>query len=351
MGALTQVLVENDTNNSPVAYYVYGLGLAERITPDGTVVTYHYNIQGSTVALTDSGGDITDSYAYDSFGVLANSDGVSPQPFRYLGRYGILDDRTGLLYARARYWNPQLGRFLTKDPVTGKDGDSQSLNRYLYTLNNPLRFVDPSGMFSGETFGSSVGQFLAGGGELIGGIPISIYLGTQASIRSRSILPLLGASVGAFDTVNDASKQLLASAVNFGGAFYDQPPLSEEDTIGVLDNVLNAQGVRQIVAANKIYSLVNSINNIRGIVKNSQETERFLNQLKSIISDKGKFSFRISGVGSLDDIKEVFKTFVNPRDLAEALNSLFGQNQFAANTPVLVEVIETRNVQPNACKK
>jgi RHS repeat-associated protein len=157
MGALTQVLVENDTNNSPVAYYVYGLGLAERISSGGIVATYHFNIQGSTVALTDSGGKITDSYAYDSFGVLANADGDSPQPFGYLGRYGILDDRTGLLYARARYFSPQLGRFLTKDPVTGKDGDSQSLNRYVYALNNPLLFVDISGLASQE--GNWLSQF------------------------------------------------------------------------------------------------------------------------------------------------------------------------------------------------
>jgi len=150
LGALTQVLAETDTNNSPVAYYVYGLGLAERISADGTVATYHFDIQGSTVALSDSGGNVTDSYAYDSFGVLANADGDFPQPFRYLGRYGILDDGTGLLYARARYWSPQLGRFFTKDPVTGKDSDSQSLNRYVYALNSPPRFIDLAGLSSHE---------------------------------------------------------------------------------------------------------------------------------------------------------------------------------------------------------
>jgi|CZKV01.1.fsa_nt_gi RHS repeat-associated protein len=150
MGALTQVLVENDTNNSPVAYYVYGLGLAEQILPGGTVATYHYNIQGSTVALTGSGGNITDSYAFDSFGVLANTNGSSPQPFRYLGRYGIVDDSTGLLYARARYFSPQLGRFITKDIATSKDNDGQSLNRFVYALNNPVRFRDASGLVATE---------------------------------------------------------------------------------------------------------------------------------------------------------------------------------------------------------
>jgi RHS repeat-associated protein len=150
LGALTQVLVENDTNNSPVAYYVYGLGLAGRISSSGTVATYHFNIQGSTVALTDSSGKVTDSYAYDSFGVLANSDGDSPQPFRYLGLYGILDDSAGLLYARARYFSPQLGRFLTKDAATSKGDDGQTLNRFVYALNNPLRFRDATGLVATE---------------------------------------------------------------------------------------------------------------------------------------------------------------------------------------------------------
>lgn len=150
MGALTQVLVENDANNSPVAYYVYGLGLAHRISSSGTFAAYHFNIQGSTVALTDSSGKVTDSYAYDSFGVMGNSDGASPQPFRYLGQYGIVDDSTGLLYARARYFSPQLGRFLSKDPITGNDSDCQSLNRYIYALNRPISFHDASGLSAHE---------------------------------------------------------------------------------------------------------------------------------------------------------------------------------------------------------
>jgi RHS repeat-associated protein len=150
LGALTQMLVENDTNNSPVAYYVYGLGLTERISADKTVSTYHFNLQGSAIALTDLSGNVTDSYAYDSFGILANSDGDSPQPFRYLGLYGIVDDSTGLLYARARYFSPQLGRFLTKDIATSKDNDGQSLNRFVYALNNPLRFRDATGLVATE---------------------------------------------------------------------------------------------------------------------------------------------------------------------------------------------------------
>jgi RHS repeat-associated protein len=155
LGALTQVLAETDTNGVVLARYVFGLGLAQRITPDGTVSTYHFDVRGSTVALTDTAGSVTDGYAYDSFGVLANRDGYSPQPFRYLGRHGIMDDSTGLYYARARHFSPQLGRFLTKDPLTGRDEDGQSLNRYVYALNNPLRFYDASGLSAQEVARSS----------------------------------------------------------------------------------------------------------------------------------------------------------------------------------------------------
>lgn len=145
VGSLTQVLTENDEADTPVAYYIYGLGLVQRITPGGEVAIYHFDPQGSTLAITDSVGNITDAYAYDSFGVLANSDEEIGQPFRYLGQYGIIDDSTGLYYARARYFSPQLSRFITQDPLSGWKGDGQRLNRFVYALNNPFRFEDLTG--------------------------------------------------------------------------------------------------------------------------------------------------------------------------------------------------------------
>lgn len=146
LGALNQVLVETDSNNGTSAYNIYGLGLVERISPSGATATFHYNLQGSSVTLTDENGKVTDAYAYDSFGVLANLDGDSPQPFRYLAKYGIIDDRTGLYFARARYFSPQLGRFIVKDPITGEDGDGQSLTKYVYALNNPISISDITGL-------------------------------------------------------------------------------------------------------------------------------------------------------------------------------------------------------------
>jgi RHS repeat-associated protein len=64
-----------------------------------------------------------------------------------------MDEENGLLYIRARYYSTKRGRFITKDPTTGKDGDSQSLNRYIYALNNPVRLIDISGLSAQEANG------------------------------------------------------------------------------------------------------------------------------------------------------------------------------------------------------
>jgi RHS repeat-associated protein len=72
-----------------------------------------------------------------------------------------MNEENGLNYIRARYYSPEVGRFITKDPQTGNDRDGQSLNRYVYALNNPVVLVDISGLSAQEgdvtqdNFGSS----------------------------------------------------------------------------------------------------------------------------------------------------------------------------------------------------
>lgn len=149
-GSLSNVLAETDGNGTITAYYVHGLGLISKIMPDGTAYYYHYDSRGSAIALTDAGENITDAYTYDPFGNVVNQFGVTANPFRYVGRYGVQDEGNGLQYIRARYYIPEIGRFITKDPLTGKDGDSQSLNRYVYALNNPVRKFDISGLSTQE---------------------------------------------------------------------------------------------------------------------------------------------------------------------------------------------------------
>jgi len=90
-------------------------------------------------ALTDANGTCVQTYEYSVYGHVAASDPNHPNPFMFTGRQ--FDIETGLYYYRARYYSPDLGRFLQTDPVGYGDG----INWYLYCGNNPLNLLDPSG--------------------------------------------------------------------------------------------------------------------------------------------------------------------------------------------------------------
>jgi RHS repeat-associated protein len=128
--------------------YIRGIGL---ISSDDTF--YLYNAHGDVVQLTDSSGVVTKSYDYDAFGVERDIDPNDTNPWRYCGEYW--DVETGTVYLRARYYTPQLGRFTQEDPWwnTGNMTSSlfairESSNLYVYTMNNPVRFIDPLGLHS-----------------------------------------------------------------------------------------------------------------------------------------------------------------------------------------------------------
>jgi RHS repeat-associated protein len=100
--------------------------------------------------MTDDAKTIVNAYAYDPFGKVTNSVENISNPFKFLGQYGVAQDSSGLTYMRARYYASELGRFLTTDPLKGKIDDLQTLNRYIYALNNPVRFSDASGLITKE---------------------------------------------------------------------------------------------------------------------------------------------------------------------------------------------------------
>lgn len=138
-GAMSQVLMETDVNGNPLNYYIYGLGLIARINSDGTTTRYyHGDFRGSLVAMTDANGNITHKYAYESFGKLINKVEEDPNPFQYVGTYGVMNENNGLYFMRVRYYDPEIGRFLSEDPVW-------NVNLYSYANNNPNYFADPSG--------------------------------------------------------------------------------------------------------------------------------------------------------------------------------------------------------------
>ena len=155
-------------------YYVYGLGLLYEVTETATnssTLTYHYDCRGSTIAITDSSGNIKERFQYSSYGLLSFRSGATDTPFLYNGRYGVMTDRNGLLYMRARYYNPYTCRFINPDPV----GFGGGLNWYCYADGNPISLVDPFGLSAVGDYSYDVGQVFAGYGLAVGGTVAGVY--------------------------------------------------------------------------------------------------------------------------------------------------------------------------------
>ncbi len=115
--------------------YSYGVGGIEF----SDACTYVKDIHGNVISGIDGEGNILSTYNYDSFGNVLKADGsMQTDPFRYCGEY--TDTESGLIYLRNRYYDPSIGRFITEDPI--RDGS----NWYIYCDNNPVMYVDPSGL-------------------------------------------------------------------------------------------------------------------------------------------------------------------------------------------------------------
>jgi RHS repeat-associated protein len=104
--------------------------------------TYHYDFRGSTVAITDDTGRLTDRIDYDPYGEIAYRAGRTDTPFLYHGRYGVQTDANTLVQMGARYYSPRLCRFTSFDPA----GFAGGLNWYAFAAGNPISYVDPSGL-------------------------------------------------------------------------------------------------------------------------------------------------------------------------------------------------------------
>lgn len=99
----------------------------------------------STVALTDDEGTVTDRFTYGAYGELLTHTGSSDTPFLYNGRDGILTEVNGLYYMRARYYAPEIKRFINADPKKGSIDSSKTLNLYAYVGGDPILYIDSSG--------------------------------------------------------------------------------------------------------------------------------------------------------------------------------------------------------------
>jgi len=149
---LPYVLMELDAGLGIKASYVYASGQQLKEEPNAEVRTedlykLHNGMVGSITHEINSSGIVKNEYDYDAFGARTKLNVTSgKQHYGYTGEE--FDTETGLLYLRARYYDPLLGRFISADPYLGRVAEPITQNRYIYVHNNPLGLVDPSGLAS-----------------------------------------------------------------------------------------------------------------------------------------------------------------------------------------------------------
>ena len=146
---MSQVLMETEENGEAINYYVYGIGLISRIKPDGSTRYYHGDFRGSTIAMTDESADITHQYQYDAFGLVFQETEEDENPFKFVGMHGVMEDTPDLIFMRARYYDPIIGRFLSEDPVWNE-------NLYSYGGEEPIGNIDADGRKEKSLQGFSV---------------------------------------------------------------------------------------------------------------------------------------------------------------------------------------------------
>ena len=137
---LPHLLVEKDGAGN-INQYTYAGRVLSRTGPEGQIF-YHQDGLGSIVLITDTNGEPLNRYEYDAFGSPRSVWETVYNLFMFTGEPY---DSNGLIFLRARYYDPAIGRFLTKDTYLGTLDDPLSQNLYAYVGNNPVLYVDPSG--------------------------------------------------------------------------------------------------------------------------------------------------------------------------------------------------------------
>ncbi len=137
-------IVEYAPNGSILARYIYAGGLHIAKIAGADTNWYHCDALGSPRKMTDESGTVTWTNAYYPFGEMIVGSGDVH------GFTGKELDETGLNYFCLRYYDTQIGRFITLDPFGGYIELPQTQNRYAYCINNPLKYIDPLGLIPPE---------------------------------------------------------------------------------------------------------------------------------------------------------------------------------------------------------
>ena len=199
-----------------------------------TTTTYYFLTDhlGSTDVVLDDQGNVLERADYLPFGSdrLRITDPNAPETdYKFTGKE--MDDETGLMYYGARYYDPLLSRFVSQDPWQGDLTNPQTLNKYSYVLNNPIKFVDPTGMYNKKTGEVEKGDTLSKITK-----ELNEYFGTKYTYKDIAKIN----NIANPNKINVGDKVLMG-AINDDGSVWKRAYDSSEVTIDYWNNLTGAQ--------------------------------------------------------------------------------------------------------------
>ena len=184
---------------------------------------YHNDHLGSVNVVTDIAGTRVQLNEYDPWGAVSRASGTIDPDTRFTGQK--LDPETGLYYYGGRYYDAEIGRFISADPFIQTPYDPQNLNRYSYVINNPPNYIDPDGYFH-QIKKKKPSFWKRFGGGLLGAFITLITWGAGAPFEAAL---MTGAFVKMAVDAANGHNPITAVAIPFGvlvlGAIYEGSPV------------------------------------------------------------------------------------------------------------------------------
>ncbi len=316
----------------------------------GLKLFFHEDHINSSNVITDASGDQAGMYEYDPYGSTVTQTGSAEVKHRFTGQEA--DDASALYYYNARYYDSQLGRFVTADPTVQHPTDPQDFNRYAYARNNPIRFTDPTGFgWFSKLFAfvaAVVTAAFTGGGSILAFVAI-VAAGALGGLAGAAIEKsnlargalqgaVIGATVAAGAAAGGAGGGAGAGGGSGGGASSVQITVSsgiENSTIINITGVAEAVGTTgtshlgttilfNALGGGVAWAATDQVSNLNTKAKSTAGASRLEIGYKDIVNLGGPGSVRhtgikISGTGRYDG-----EWGFNPANFSGAVKATFG---------------------------
>ena len=253
--------------------YLYGEDGIIGIKVGGEKYLYRKNVFGDVTEIYNEEGTLVGKYNYNAFGeceIETDEGGIAEKnAIRYRGYY--YDEETGFYYLKTRYYDPEIGRFITIDDTSylapnGVNG----LNLYAYCGNNPVMNVDPEGTswwsnFWNSTFGKVFGTILVIGGIVaISILTVGIGTAITGALGGGLAASMLGGAIGgAFSgLVWGAGLSIVTQGIINGYNNIDWNQVTEDAFIGMLSGAISGGiigGLKYLASATKLADKISGL--------------------------------------------------------------------------------------------